>query len=151
MLAWVVPDPPVCTIFLLGFFVRAMADNAGRPPPPPAWHAAFATAPPFLEFRVGAHGLGGFATSPIPPGATLLALPYARALNEPYAARTVWGRAAAPFVAASPSRLSGRIVLYLAMMGEAGEGEGEEGEEGGHGGAARRRSPGGVQESTGWW
>jgi hypothetical protein len=76
---------------------------------------------PGLTFRAGPFGLGGFATTDLPTGTTLLALPCARALNELTAAASAVGRAAAPLVAAHPGRLSGRSVLYLAMVADAGD------------------------------
>lgn len=86
-----------------------------------SWHAAFTAVPPYLEFRHGPFGFSGYARSDIPAGAVLLSLRYSRALNELYAADTAVGRAAAPLVAAHPSRLSGRNVLYLAMVAEAAD------------------------------
>ena len=86
------------------------------------WHAASgAVVAPGLRFRTGPHGLGGFATRDLPAGTTLLALPCARALNELTAAASDVGRAAAPLVAAHPGRLSGRSVLYLAMVADAAD------------------------------
>jgi hypothetical protein len=86
------------------------------------WRAASgAVVAPGLTFRAGPFGLGGFATTDLPTGTTLLALPCARALNELTAAASAVGRAAAPLVAAHPGRLSGRSVLYLAMVADAGD------------------------------
>ena len=63
--------------------------------------------------------MSAFALADIPPDTVLAGCSYANALNELYAARTPQGLAAASLVAASPGVLSGRNVLYLAMIGQA--------------------------------
>lgn len=87
------------------------------------WHRRFTVVNSHVVFREGQFGLSGFAAADIPAGTVLLSLPYNAALNELYAASTRWGAAAAPLVTANPGRLSGRSVLYLCMIGEAGDRE----------------------------
>ena len=94
---------------------------ASTPETDTSWHGAFTQVPSFLRFRHGQYGFSGFATADIPAGTTLLSLPYAKALNELYAAGTPVGKAAASLVATHPDRLSGRNILYLVMIAEAAE------------------------------